>query len=54
MPPQSIRFIDDSEFQLRPFVYGMTSEMDPNTFKITWELDTSQKYPIGLFVRGDP
>jgi peptide/nickel transport system permease protein len=54
MPPQSIRFIDDSEFQLRPFVYGMTSEMDPNTFKITWELDTSQKYPVGLFVRGDP
>jgi peptide/nickel transport system permease protein len=54
MPPQTIRFIDDSEFQLRPFVYGMTSEMDPNTFKITWELDTSQKYPVGLFVRGDP
>ncbi len=54
MPPQTIRFVDDGRFQWRPFVYGMTSTMDPNTFKTTYELDPSQKYPISLFVRGDP
>lgn len=54
MPPQRIRFVDNGRFQLQPFVYGMTSEMDMNTFKTTWELDPSQKYPLKLFVRGDP
>jgi peptide/nickel transport system permease protein len=54
MPPQAIRFVDNGRFQWRPFVYGMTSKMDPNTFKTTYELDPSQKYPISLFVRGDP
>ena len=54
MPPQRLRFFDEGKFQLRPFVYGMTSKMDENTFRTTWELDTSQKYPVKLFVRGDP
>lgn len=54
MPPQRIRFVDNGRFQLQPFVYGMTSAMDMNTFKTTWELDPSQKYPLKLFVRGDP
>lgn len=54
MPPQRIRFVDNGRFQLQPFVYGMTSEMDMNTFKTTYELDPSQKYPLKLFVRGDP
>ncbi|MBV7338256.1 ABC transporter permease [Chloroflexi bacterium TSY] len=54
MPPQRIRFVDEGGFQLRPFVYGMTSEMDMETFKTTYELDPSQKYPIRFFVKGDP
>lgn len=54
MPPQRIRFVDNGRFQWQPFVYGMTSAMDMNTFKTTWELDPSQKYPLKLFVRGDP
>ena len=54
MPPQRLRFFDDGKFQLRPFVYGMTSKMDENTFRTTWELDKTQKYPVKLFVRGDP
>ena len=53
MPPQRLRFFDEGKFQLRPFVYGMTSKMDENTFRTTWELDTTQKFPVGLFVRGD-
>lgn len=54
MPPQRIRFMDEGQFQLQPFVYGMTSEMDMNTFKTTWDLDPTQKFPIRFFVRGDP
>lgn len=54
MPPQRLRFFDEGKFQLRPFVYGMTSKMDENTFRTTWELDKTQKYPVKLFVRGDP
>ena len=54
MPPQRLRFFDDGKFQLRPFVYGMNSQMDENTFRTTWELDKTQKYPVKLFVRGDP
>ncbi len=53
MPPQRLRFFDEGKFQLRPFVYGMTSKMDENTFRTTWELDTTQKFPVKLFVRGD-
>ncbi|MCY4081577.1 MAG: ABC transporter permease [Caldilineaceae bacterium] len=54
MPPQRVRFFDEGKFQLRPFVYGMTSKMDENTFRTTWELDKTQKYAVKLFVRGDP
>ncbi len=54
MPPQRIRFIDNGVFQLRPFVYGMTSEMDIATFRTDYEIDTAQKYPIYFFVEGDP
>ncbi|OUC05839.1 peptide ABC transporter permease [Litorilinea aerophila] len=53
-PPQPIRFIDNGRFELRPFVYGLSSAMDPNTFKITYQVDPTQKYPIYFFVRGDP
>ncbi|MBI1298138.1 ABC transporter permease subunit [bacterium] len=54
MPPQRIRFIDNGQFQLRPFVYGMTSEFDMATFRTTYEIDPTQKYPIYFFVKGDP
>lgn len=52
MPPQQVHFFEDGVLQ-RPFVYGMTSELDPNTFSVTYEVDPTQKYPLGLFVRGD-
>lgn len=52
-PPQRIHFVDDGEFQWRPFVYGYTSEMDMATFRTTYEIDTSKKYPIYFFVEGD-
>lgn len=54
MPPQRIRFIDNGQFQLRPFVYGMISDVDMATFRTTYEIDPTQKYPIYFFVKGDP
>jgi peptide/nickel transport system permease protein len=54
MPPQTIHFSDNGQLQLRPFVYGMVGTLDPNTFKTTYVVDETQKYPIHLLVRGDP
>ena len=54
-PPQLPRFVDqDGRFQLRPFVYGLTSEFDMKTLRRTYQVDTTEKYPISLVVRGDP
>ena len=53
-PPQLPRFVDqEGRFQLRPFVYGMKSEFDMETLRRTYQVDTTKKYPISLFVRGD-
>jgi peptide/nickel transport system permease protein len=32
----------------------MTSELDAATFRTTYKVDTSQKYPIYFFTKGDP
>lgn len=52
-PPQRLRlFALDGPY--RPFVYGLTSERDPVTLQRVYEEDRSQRYPIRLFVRGEP
>jgi len=53
-PPQAPHFFDNGQFNWRPFVYGVTSEYDINTFKTTYTIDESLKYPIHFFVHGDP
>ena len=53
--PQLPRFRDATgQFHLRPFVYGTTTELD--TYNLDWvhKDDTSQTYPLKLFVKGDP
>lgn len=53
--PQLPRFRDAAgQFHLRPFVYGTTTELD--TYNLDWvhKDDTSQTYPLKLFVKGDP
>ncbi len=53
--PQRPRFRDTAgQFHLRPFVYGTTTELD--TYNLDWvhKDDTSQMYPLKLFVKGDP
>jgi peptide/nickel transport system permease protein len=53
--PQWPRFInEDGSFQLRPFVYGYTIEIDQVARKRSWVVNTSLKFPIHFFVRGEP
>jgi peptide/nickel transport system permease protein len=53
-PPSKIRIRDvDGSFHW-PFIYPTVRERDPVTFRPLYAKDTSQRYPIKLFVRGDP
>ncbi|MDE0671038.1 MAG: ABC transporter permease [Caldilineaceae bacterium SB0662_bin_9] len=53
--PQLPRFRDETgQFHFRPFVYGTTTELD--TYNLDWvhKDDTTQMYPLKLFVKGAP
>ena len=53
-PPQTLRFVDEQgAFSLRPFVYGYKMEINRDTFRRTFTIDTEQKYAVHLFVKGD-
>lgn len=52
MPPQMPRIIHEGQLT-RPFVYGVERTLDER-FRLHWEEQTDQVYPIRLFVRGDP
>jgi peptide/nickel transport system permease protein len=54
MPPQRIHFVDAGVVGLRPFVYGVTREMDLTTGRRVYSDDKSQKYPIQFLVQGEP
>lgn len=51
-PPMRIHFVSEDGFQLRPFVYGYTSRLDPDTFERVYEENTAERYDLYLFVRG--
>ena len=54
-PPQRIHFFDaDGVFHLRPFVYAQTRSRDPETMRRIYTEDTSTRFPLYVFVRGDP
>ena len=55
-PPQRIHLIDRSEGGIKfgPYVYGLKRKTDPKTFRRTFSIDTSKKYPVVFFVRGEP
>jgi peptide/nickel transport system permease protein len=53
-PPSAIHFRDEAGNLRTPFVYGLTRKIDTVTRTRTYAEDTSQIYPLGLFVRGDP
>jgi peptide/nickel transport system permease protein len=53
-PPTLIHFVDsEGRFHLQPFVYKTVQERDPETRMKYYREDTSDRYPIRLFVRGD-
>ncbi len=55
VPPQIPRFVDgNGDFTLRPIVFGLTQDRDPDTLRITYEVDKSVWYPIKFFVEGTP
>ena len=53
MPPMALHFYDGETHSLRPFVYGVTSGLDPTRkFRVFIE-DKKVKTPIQFFVHGD-
>lgn len=50
-PPQTISFFDEGSFS--PHVNGYTMEQDPDTLALSFEIDSEQIVPIGLFVVGE-
>ena len=51
-PPSNIRWFHEGQF-IGPFVYGVESARDPETFqKVIKEVETTP-HPLGLFVQGD-
>lgn len=54
-PPMWPHFFDENgEFHLRPFVYGRKALRDMVTLRMTYEVDTSKKWDLHLFVHGAP
>ncbi|NDL56056.1 ABC transporter permease [Phytoactinopolyspora mesophila] len=50
-PPQMLQLFDDG--RLSPHVHGYSFEQDPDTLALTFEVDETQKVPVGFFVKGD-
>jgi len=50
IPVQRLRFWDDGRFQ--PFVYGVEGGRNPDTLRMEWQIDESQKIPVKFFVKG--
>ncbi|MDS1272405.1 ABC transporter permease [Lipingzhangella sp. LS1_29] len=52
-PPQALRFIDTSDgIDLGLYVYGYSSERDPETLAREYTVDESHTIPVGFFVEG--
>ena len=54
-PPSRIRLVADSgRFPVRPFVYGITSQRDPETFAKVYADNRAVRFPIRFFAAGEP
>ena len=54
VPPQGISFFDQNgHFSLRPGVHGLKSTRNPETLRITYQVDKTRWTPISFFVHGD-
>jgi peptide/nickel transport system permease protein len=53
--PQAIHFRDrDGRFHLRPFVYGLKAQKDPETLATRYLEDPQRVFPLKFFARGYP
>jgi len=52
-PPSWPTVIVDGAFHWPPVVYGVTQELDRETFTRVYTVDTTQRFPVRLFVSGD-
>ncbi len=52
--PQAIRFVDAEGNWQAPFVYGLERKVDTKTRTRYYVDNTEVKYPVRLFVKGDP
>jgi peptide/nickel transport system permease protein len=53
-PPQPLHFVDaGGRFHLRPFVYGLRTQLDPLTLERKVVPNRERSYPLRFFVRGD-
>lgn len=52
-PPHKIHFVDEDGFHLRPFIYGYTKHIDPETLKKTYTEDRNRRLPIHFWIEGD-
>jgi peptide/nickel transport system permease protein len=52
-PPTRIHLFDTDGNFVGPFVYGVTSERDPETLRKLFVEDTDAVYPLRFFVRGE-
>lgn len=53
LPPSKVHLIDAQGGFHLPFVYALKRGRDPVTLRPIYEEDTSTRYPVSLFVRGD-
>jgi peptide/nickel transport system permease protein len=54
LPPQTLQFRTLEGDLTGPFVYGYVLKRDPVSLRSTFDVDTSTRYPISLFVQGEP
>ncbi|WP_042162180.1 ABC transporter permease [Paenibacillus gorillae] len=54
VPPMGLRFVDaDGKFHIRPFVYELKSERDPETMRKVFVPDTEKRHNLKFFVKGE-
>jgi peptide/nickel transport system permease protein len=51
MGPQKVRLFHEGKLH-RPFVYGVGTELDPETWKYVFTDDKARIYPVNFFVQG--
>ena len=53
-PPTRLRFVSEDGLHLRPFVYAVRGEVDMESLRRRYAEDPSRRYPVSLFVHGEP